>query len=136
MWIAKCCTDQPNLNKKFRSTVKLYYKGLLTKVESEIQKNSYSNTQILIKRCHIKDRSLAAQDTAVNNNIRDLENTKELIFQYFDITSLQFNEVEWSGGRYKVLGTSKQSRVTMDGTAYTATDNAPFVSILIALKKL
>ena len=136
MWKPTCCGNLPDLNSKFRSTVKLHYKALLTKVENDIQKNTYNSAQILIKRCHIKDRSLIAQDTAVNNGIRDLENTKELIFKYFNIKALQFNEIEWAGAKYKVIASSIQSRVTMDGKAYIASDNAPFVSLLVSLKKL
>ena len=135
MWLPTCCNSQ-NADDKFRSTVKIYYKKLLTKTESSTQKNSYTRTQILMKRCYIKDRSTAAQDTAINSGIRDLENVKELIFKYFDITGYAFNELDWAGSRYQVIGSSKQHSVTMDSKKYNSTDSQPFISLLVGLKKL
>lgn len=135
MWLPNCCSYQ-NSDDKFRHTVKIYYKQLLTKTESSVQKNSYNRTQILTKRCYIKDRSPTAQDTAINNGIRDLENTKELIFKYFDITNFSFNELDIGGSRYKILGSSKPLSVTMDSKKYNATTNRPFISLLVGLSKL
>lgn len=135
MWLPKCCSYN-NYDDKFRHTVKIYYKSLNTRTENNTQKNSYSRTQILSKRCYIKERSVIAQDTAINNGIRNLENTKELIFKYFDITNYTFNEIDINGSRYQVIGSSYLYSITLDSKKYQTTNQRPFVSILVGLKKL
>jgi hypothetical protein len=119
-----------------RNTVKIYHKKLITTNQSGTQKNKYSGELILIKRCYIKDRSLTTQDTAVTNGIKNANDVKEFIFKYFDITSIEFNEIVWSGVRFKVLNSNKMSNVTLDGKKYIASDSRPFISILAGVKEL
>lgn len=136
MWIPKCCDSSSAIDSKLRYTVKLYYQQLKTSTTSGVQSNSYSGSLVLTKRCHIKDRSFLAQDSAINSGVQNAENSKELIFKYFPVTNYAFNEVDWGTSKYKVLSTSKLSSVTIDGTRYTATSSRPFISILVGLKKL
>lgn len=139
MWIPTCCSSEEDANKvvvKMRNQVNLHFKKLDTNIDNGIQKNSYNNNFVISKRCHIKDRSLSAQDSAINDGIRNLDNSKELIFENFNITNLIFNEVEWNNSRFKVLSSSKLATVRMDGKLFIASDNRPFISILIGLKKL
>ena len=139
MWIPKCCAPEVievDIIVKMRNVVTLFYQKLHSKIENSVQKNQYNENFILTKKCHVKDRTIIAQDTAINDGIRNAEASKELIFQYFDVTNYLFNEVEWSGARFKVLSTTKLASVTLDGKRYVATDNQPFISILIGLKKL
>lgn len=135
MWIPSCCHLDDSAS-KMRNTIKLYHKKLITTNQAGTQKNVYSGELILTKRCHIKDRSLTAQDTAINNGIRNAETAKEFIFKYFDVTNYEFNEILWSGVRFKVLSTNKMSSVTLDGKKYIASDNRPFISILAGVKEL
>ncbi|MFT6842662.1 MAG: hypothetical protein ACJASR_001431 [Psychroserpens sp.] len=137
MWIPKCCTTNPiDPSTKMRNHVKLYYQELLTNISGGNQQNRYSENFIISKRCHIKDRSLIAQDTAINNGIHSPNSSKELIFEYFDVTNLKFNEVGWSGSKFKVLSVISLAAATLDSKKFIATDNRPFVSILIGLKKM
>jgi hypothetical protein len=137
MWIPKCCDQNTDLlNSKFRHTVTFNLKSLSSSNSNDIQKNKYLESQVIVKRCYIKDRSLDAQDTAINNGVRDSTDNKEFIFKYFDITSFSFNSIEWSGSKYQVIGSSKQSSVLLDGKRFVATDSLPFISGLVGLKKL
>ena len=137
MWIPECCsTNGEDVSVKMRNEVKLYYQELLTNTNNGVQNNKYSQNFVISKRCHIKDRSLIAQDTAINNGVHAPDSSKELIFEHFNVTNLKFNEVEWAGSRFKVLSTMPLSAATLDGKKFTATDNQPFISILIGLKKM
>jgi|688.fasta_scaffold812933_1 hypothetical protein len=135
MWLPSCCHSDDS-SSKMRNTVKIYHKKLITTNQSGTQKNKYSGELILIKRCYIKDRSLTTQDTAVTNGIKNANDVKEFIFKYFDITSIEFNEIVWSGVRFKVLNSNKMSNVTLDGKKYIASDSRPFISILAGVKEL
>lgn len=135
MWLPSCCHSDDS-SSKMRNTVKIYHKKLITTNQSGTQKNKYSGELILIKRCYIKDRSLTTQDTAVTNGIKNANDVKEFIFKYFDITSIEFNEIVWAGVRFKVLNSNKMSNVTLDGKKYIASDSRPFISILAGVKEL
>lgn len=135
MWLPSCCHSDDS-SSKMRNTVKIYHRKLFTTNQSGTQKNKYSGELILIKRCYIKDRSLTTQDTAVTNGIKNANDVKEFIFKYFDITSIEFNEIVWSGVRFKVLNSNKMSNVTLDGKKYIASDSRPFISILAGVKEL
>lgn len=135
MWIPSCC-HLDDSSSKMRNTISLYHKKLITTNQSRTQKNIYSGELVLIKRCYIKDRSLTTQDTAVANGIRNTDTVKEFIFKYFDISGLEFNEILWSGVRFKVLSSNKMASVTMDGKKYNASDARPYISILGGVKEL
>lgn len=135
MWLPTCCNSDDS-SSKMRNTIKLYHKKLITTNQSGTQKNVYSGQMVLTKRCHIKDKSLTTQDTAVTNGIKNANDVKEFIFKYFDITKLQFNEILWSGVKFKVLNTNKMAKVTMDGKSYEASDSRPYISILAGVKEL
>jgi len=137
MWIPSCCgSNNTDIKSKLRNTVSLYFQKLSTSTSNGIQKNINSGNLVLSKRCVIKDRSLIAQDTAINSGVYETASAKELIFEYFDITGIQFNEVEALGARFKVLASNKVSSTTIDGKKYFSSDERPFISILIGLKKL
>jgi len=137
MWIPECCSSKnEDVTVKMRNKVTLYYQKLLTNTVDNVQSNSYSQNFLITKHCHIKDRSLIAQDSAINSGVHSPDTSKELIFPYFKITDLKFNEVEWGGARFKVLSSSPVSAVTLDGKKYFASDSQPFISILIELKKV
>ena len=137
VWIPKCCESiDNNVDSLMRNQISLYYKKIEGKTQQGQQSNIYTPTLVLTKRCHIKDRSSTAQDTAINNGIRDAENSKEFIFKYFNVTNYKFNEIEWSGSRFQVLSTNKLSSATLDGKRYIAANSTPFISIRAGLKKL
>lgn len=136
MWIPNCCNANDNSSSKMKHTVKLYYRKLSTAITSGVQNNEYNQTLVLTKRCYIKDRSIASQDSAIVNGIKNTDTSKEFIFKYFDISDYQFNELLWAGVRLKVLGMTKLSSVNMDGKKYNATDAQPFISILAGVKQL
>ena len=141
MWIPKCCsssssTSNPDLASKLRNEVKIFYQALISKTESGVQKNSYNPQLILTKKCSIKDRSAVAQDTAAIRGSQNPETTKELIFEYFNVTGYNFNEVHWSDSVFKVLSVSKLASVTLDGTRFIADDPTPFISIIVGMKTL
>lgn len=137
VWIPKCCeSSNNNVDTLMRNQVSLFFKKIETKTQQGQQGNIYTPNLVLTKRCHIKDRSAAAQDTAINNGIRDAESSKEFIFKNFNVTTYKFNEIDWSGSRFQVLSTNKLSSVTLDGKRYTASDAKPFISIIAGLKKL
>lgn len=135
MWLPSCCHSDDS-SSKMRNTVKIYHRKLITTNQSATQKNKYSKDLVVIKRCYIKDRSLTTQDTAVSNGIKNANDVKEFIFKYFDITSIEFNEIVWSGVRFKVLNSNKISSITLDGKKYIASDARPFISILAGVKEL
>ena len=138
MWIPKCCSTKAIIDptNSMRNNVGLYLQQLKSSTVDGIQKNTYSPNFIINKKCHINDKSLTAQDTAITNGIRDTSLVKEFIFTYFDTTGLQFNEIIWSGTRFKILTPpTKQSAVRMDGKLYIASDTAPFISILAGIVK-
>lgn len=135
MWLPSCCHSDDS-SSKMRNTVKIYHKKLITTNQSGTQKNKYSGELILTKRCYIKDRSLTTQDTAITNGIKNANDVKEFIFKYFDITNFEFNEIVWSGSRFKVLNSNKISSATFDGKKYNASDARPFISILAGVIKL
>lgn len=138
VWIPKCCDTQTDeINKAMRSTVKLYYKALKTTNSSGTQKNTYNPSLVITKRCHVRDRSQIAQDTAINSGKTNPENSKEFIFKYFDVTNYEFNELEWSGSRFQVLNTGKNHTfVDSKRRRYNSTDQQPFIVILAGLTKL
>ena len=137
MWIPPCCTEEnKDVTVKMRNEVKLYCQKLLTSTTAGVQNNKYSGNFIISKKCHIKDRSLIAQDTAINNGAHAAESSKELIFENFNVTSFKFNEVEWGGSRFKVLSVAPLAAATMDSKKFFASDSQPFISILIGLKKM
>jgi len=137
MWIPSCCgSNNSDIKSKLRNTASLYYQKLSTNTSNGVQRNIYSGNLVLSKRCAIKDRSLISQDTAINSGIYETASAKELVFEYFDITGIQFNEVEVLGARFKVLASNKISSTTIDGTKFFSSDTRPFISILIGLKKL
>lgn len=137
-WIPKCCN--PNIegaDAKMRNQVFLYYNKLNVNIENGVQKNKYSSTLVLPKRCHIKDRSIASQDTAIATGVQNPENSKEFIFINFNVTDLKFNEIKWQDTIFTVLGSPvKLSAVTMDRKLFVATDKRPFISIIAGMKKL
>lgn len=137
VWIPKCCeSSNNNVDTLMRNQVSLFFKKIETKTQQGQQGNIYTPNLVLTKRCNIKDRSAAAQDTAINNGIRDADSSKEFVFKYFNVVNYKFNEIEWSGSRFQVLSTNKLSSVTLDGKRYVATDQKPFISIIAGLKKL
>lgn len=134
-WLPNCCISD-EIATKMKNTVKLYYNKLVTVNQQGKQVNTYSGNLVLTKRCYIKDRSITAQDTAVNNGIQNAETAKELIFKNFNVTGYKFNEIYWSGVKFKVLSVNKMSRVTIEGKTYEATDARPFISILVGIKEI
>jgi hypothetical protein len=137
MIIPKCCSFNPNIKKVFTSTVEIYYKKLNTITADGKQISSYSSNLVATKKCLIKDRTNAAIDAGMINEIRDPSSLKELIFEYFDITGLTINQVKWAGSTYDITGVpSPLKSFTYAYERYTATDARPFISMFIGLKNL
>jgi len=135
MWKAKCCQNDNPLS-LMKNSVELFYKERKSFIQDGRQLTTYAPASSFKKLCHIKDRSQVAQDTAITNGIKNLDNSKELIFSYFDVKNFEFNEVKWSNTRFKVLGVNKISSITMNGKRFNALDELPFISILIGLAEL
>lgn len=137
-WIPKCCNpDIEGADAKMRNQVSLYYNKLNVNIENGVQKNKYSATLVMPKRCYIKDRSIAAQDTAIATGIQNPESSKEFIFINFNVTDLKFNEIKWRNTIFTVLGSPvKLATVIMDKKRFVATDKRPFISIIAGMKKL
>jgi hypothetical protein len=137
VWIPECCSnDAIDVVPLMRNEVRLFCQKLSTNTINGVQQNQYNKTFVISKKCHIKDRSLIAQDSAINNGVHAPDSSKELVFEYFNVTNLKFNEVEWAGSTFKVLSVMPLASATLDGKKYKATDAQPFISILIALKKM
>lgn len=119
-----------------KNQIKIHCKQLSTNTQSGTQKNTYTPHLVLTKRCFIKDRSLAAQDSAINNGIKEPDSAKEFILKYFDVTDYQFNQIEWNGIKFKVLNAIPVASATIGRKKYFATDQQPFISILAGVQKL
>lgn len=139
MWKPKCCDSSKNIiDHILNRPVDLYIRELKTYTNSSgEQKSSYSaGTLVLRKMCCIKDRSLPSQDSSIVNGKKDPSGSKELIFKYFDTSSLEINEIRWEGSKFNMLGITPLSSVTFQGKRYNAPNGQPFISIIIQLNKL
>lgn len=139
MWRAKkCCNSGNIIDNILNRPVDLYIKELVTYTTSSgEQKSTYSAGNLVLKKmCCIKDRSLPSQDTAIINNKKDPSNSKELIFKYFDTSSLEINEIRWEGSKMNMLGITKLSSVTFQGKRYNAPNGLPYISIIVQINKL
>lgn len=138
MWKAKCCVNKNIIDNVINRPVDLYIRELTTYTNSAgEQKNTYSaGTLVMRKMCLIKDRSLPSQETSIINGKKDPSSSKELIFKYFDTSSLEINEVRWEGSRMNMLGITKLSSVYFKGKRYDAPNGLPFISIIVQINKL
>lgn len=136
MIIPKCCKKTPYIYDAFNSYVNLYYKEIKTKTISDKQINSYTPELVLKKRCLVRDRTNASIDIGAMMQVKDAANLKELIFDYFDVTSININHVEWEGSKYDITGTEKIKTFTEDSNRYTAPEGAPFIRIYIGLRQI
>lgn len=135
MIIGECCEPGAGqIYHKMRNQVSLNVERLSTNTNSGIQKNNYEKKLVLTKRCYIKDRSQAAQETAVNNGVQNLDTVKELIFQYFPATDYKFNEIVWAGATFKVFSVTPIASITIERIRFVATNQQPFISIIVGLK--
>lgn len=136
MIIPKCCKISPNVKESFNAYVFLYYKDLKTKKQLDKQINTYNPELIAKKRCLVKDRTNASVDIGAVNQVRDAANLKELIFDYFDLSSININYVEWENSKYDITGSEKIKSFTENYIRYTASEERPFIRVYIGLKKL
>jgi len=103
---------------------------------SSQQRTTFADNLLFQKRCHIIDRSTAAQESAINQNFKNAETTKEFICDYFDLGEYSFTKVKWSGVEFKVLGVNPYSSYAIRGTRYYAPEGKYFVGIQAGVVKL
>lgn len=138
MWIPTCCnSDYKKINQAMTSNIKIYCKKLTTRISDNRQKSSYTSELVITKRCHVRDRSIIAQDTAINSGNTNPEKSKEFIVRNFDVTALDFNQIEWAGSKFQVLSVNKNhSAVLSNRTRIYANDAQPFIIILAGMTEL
>jgi len=134
--IPKCCKETLNVKDSFNAYVNLYFKNIKTKTQSEKQINTYNPQLVAKKRCLIRDRTNASVDVGIISQVRDPANLKEVIFDNFDIASMNVNYVEWEGSKYDITGSEKIKTFTENFKRYTAAEGRPFIRIYIGLKTL
>ena len=138
MWKPKCCgsTTIKNIEPALQYDVTLYANAKNTKQSNNQQTTSFVSELKFIKRCHIIDRSTVAQESAINQNFKNAESTKEFICDYFDLGENSFTKAVWSGIVFKVLGVNAYSSYVIRGTRYNAIEGRYFVGILAGIEKL
>ena len=138
MWKVKCCEQNPSIDSKLKRLVELYFKELKVYTTADGEQKSTYGAGNLVKRklCYIKDRSTASQETSITNGRVDPSSSKELIFNYFDITDLKTNEIRWEGMSMVILGVNKISSTVIEGKRYNAPDKLPYISIIVGVNKL
>lgn len=134
----KCCDSFVilSIESALQYEVTLYGNTQNTKNISNQQKTTFSDNLLFTKKCHIVDRSTAAQESAINQNFKNAETTKEFICDYFDLSQYSFTKVVWSGVSFKVLGVNPYSSYTIGGTRYYAPQGRYFVGIQAGIIKL
>jgi hypothetical protein len=138
MWKPKCCdiTSIKDIEPALQYEVALYGNTQNTVNTSSQQITTFVDVPLLTLRCHIRDRSTAAQDTAINQNFKNAENTKEFICDYFNLAQYSFTKLAWSGVSFKVLGVNPYSSVTINGTRFYAPEGKYYVGIQAGITKL
>ena len=135
VWLPKCCvmktTTIKDINSVLNQDVDLYTSVQETKQINGIQNTTYNKTLIISKKCYIKDRSISAQESAISQNKVNPTDTKELIFDHFDIRNINITKITWKGSEFVVLGKNYLSSIKIDGLKYSYV-----VSILVGLTKL
>jgi len=136
----KCCDSdafiirpiEPALHYK----IDLYGNSQNTINLSNQQSTSFADVPLFTKKCHIIDRSTTAQESAINQNFKNAEATKEFICDYFDLSQYSFTKIVWSGVTFKVLGVSPYSSYTINRVRYNIAEGKYFVGIQAGVVKL
>jgi len=138
MWKPKCCGNFiiKNIEPALQYDITLYANIKNTKQVNNQQTTSFINELKFIKKCHIVDRSTVAQESAINQNFKNAESTKEFICNYFNLSENTFTKAIWNDITFKVLGVNTYSSYVIRGTRYNAPEGKYFVGILVGIEKL
>jgi len=137
-YFISCCVSKSSTSKSptlaFNRTVKLYTTKIQSKQDlaTNSQITEYLNTDNEERKCYIKDNSITAQETIISENYQGGGASKELIFDYFDIKTFNFERVLYAGVFYKVVGRGQITSFTANNVKYVADDNKYFVSVTVA----
>lgn len=139
-FVASCCPSKSINNNNIIAALKmdatLYGNIKNTRQENEQQVTSFVPTVVLQKKCYAIDRSTAAQESAINQNFKNAEQTKEFICDYFDISQYNFTQIICNGITFKVLGCNPLFSCSINGIKYFAPRGKYFVGILSGVIKL
>lgn len=131
MWKPKCCNSIAikDIKPALQYDITLYTNKQNTRILPSQQITNFDDETLMQKRCHIVDRSTAAQETAINQNQKNAETAKEFICDYFDLSQYNFTKVVWNSITFKVLGLNPYSSYVINGVRYYAIKGKYFVGI-------
>ena len=96
-WTPKCCNSFSikNIKPALQYEIILYTNKQNTRSLPNQQITTFDPETLIQKKCHIIDRSTAAQETAINQNRKNAETAKEFICDYFDLSQYNFTILKW-----------------------------------------
>lgn len=141
-WTPKCCNSFSikNIKPALQHEIILYTNKQNTRSLPNQQITTFDPETLIQKKCHIVDRSTAAQETAINQNRKNAETAKEFICDYFDLSQYNFTILKWitipNNITFEVIGLNPYSSYVINGVRYNAVKGKYFVGIQAGLINL
>lgn len=135
-WEPKCCSNKStNITSALNRKITLYGNTQNTVQVNGKQSTSFPNQAKLTVKCYIVDKSIAAQETAINQNIQNVATAKEFICDYFNLYQYNITKLVCDDVTYEIIGKTPYYSYRINGTRYDAPEGKYFVGILAGIKE-